>query len=395
MVVVTATNGGGSATETSAPTAAVTADPPVNTVPPSVTGTPADGGTVTADPGTWTGTLPIDFAYQWQRCDADGTNCTDIPGATDETYSPTAADVGHPIVVVVTATNPGATATQASEPSDPTLPAPPVNTTPPPAPTGTTVDGGTLTAGPGTWTGDGPITYTYQWQRCDADGTHCTDIADATDETYSPTGADVGHAIVVEVTATNPGGSTTEASAPTAGPIAAAPPVNTVPPTITGTPADGGTLTADPGTWTGTLPIDYGYQWQQCDADGTNCTDIPGATDDTYTPDDRRHRARDHRRRDGLQHGRRRHRDRAGRDRPGRRLAAARHGRAGALGRRRAGRDADRRHRHLERARRRSPTVPVAALRRRRPQLRGHRRRDRRHLHARRRPTRATPSWSS
>ena len=135
-------------------------------------------------------------------------------------------------MVVVTATNPGDSATLASAPSAATLPAPPVNTTPPPAPTGTGVDGGTLTAAPGTWTGDGTITYTYQWQRCDADGTDCADIDDATDETYSPVPADVGHAVVVEVTATNAGGSTTEASAPTAAPIAAAPPVNTVPPSV-------------------------------------------------------------------------------------------------------------------------------------------------------------------
>ena len=71
------------------------------------------------------------------------------------------------------------------------------------------------------WTGDGPITYTYQWQRCEADGSDCVDIDDATDETYSPVPADVDHAIVVEVTATNPGGSSTEASAPTATPILA------------------------------------------------------------------------------------------------------------------------------------------------------------------------------
>ncbi len=284
VVVVTATNPGGSSTRTSAPTAGPVAAPPVNTVPPSVTGTPADGGTLTADPGTWTGTGPLTHEYQWQRCDADGTNCADIPGATAGTYSPTAADVGHPIVVVVTTTNSGASTTQASEPSEPTLPAPPVNTTQPPAPTGTAVDGGALTADTGAWSGDGPIGYTYQWQRCDADGTNCTDISGATDDTYSPAGADVGHAIVVEVTATNPGGSSTQASAPTGSPIAAAPPANTTAPSITGTPADGGTLTADPGTWTGTLPIDYSYQWQRCDADGTNCTDIAGAADHTYSP---------------------------------------------------------------------------------------------------------------
>ena len=34
------------------------------------------------------------YAYQWQRCDAAGNNCQDIPGATGSTYTPSAADVG-------------------------------------------------------------------------------------------------------------------------------------------------------------------------------------------------------------------------------------------------------------------------------------------------------------
>ena len=85
------------------------------------------------------------------------------------------------------------------------------------------------------------------------------------------------------VTATNLGGSSSETSAPTI-PVAVAPPVNTSPPAVTGTPEDGGTLTASPGTWTGTTPIDYSYQWQRCDENGDNCADIPGATGDTYTP---------------------------------------------------------------------------------------------------------------
>ena len=188
----------------------------------------------------------------------------------------TDTDVGHAIRVEVTAGNAAGDAGATSAPTAAVLPAPPVNTTQPPAPTGTLVDGGTLTADPGAWTGDGPITYTYQWQRCDADGTDCDDIAGATDETYTPTSDDAGHAIVVVVTATNPGGASSEASAPTS-PIAAAPPVSATPPSVSGTPEDGSTLTVDPGTWTGTPPTDYEYQWQRCDADGTNCVDIAGA----------------------------------------------------------------------------------------------------------------------
>ena len=81
MVVVTATNPGGASSEASAPTSPIAAAPPVNATPPSVSGTPEDGSTLTVNPGTWTGTPPTDYEYQWQRCDADGTDCVDIPGA--------------------------------------------------------------------------------------------------------------------------------------------------------------------------------------------------------------------------------------------------------------------------------------------------------------------------
>ena len=106
MVEVTATNGAGDDVATSVPGASVAVDPPAVSTPPAApTGSPLDGQTLTADPGTWTGTGPIDFSYQWQRCDAAGNNCTDIAGATDPTYTLGAGDVGSTVRVVVTGDN--------------------------------------------------------------------------------------------------------------------------------------------------------------------------------------------------------------------------------------------------------------------------------------------------
>ena len=72
---------------------------------PTVGGVARDGSTLTADPGTWNGTPTITYEYQWQRCDAGGASCADIPGATGSTYTLTPADVGSTVRVLVTAVN--------------------------------------------------------------------------------------------------------------------------------------------------------------------------------------------------------------------------------------------------------------------------------------------------
>ena len=82
---------------------------PVNTAPPTITGTPAVGKTLTATPGEWN-TEGLTFAYQWQ---VDGAA---IASATGSTYRVKTADQGESITVVVTATAQGlppATATSA------------------------------------------------------------------------------------------------------------------------------------------------------------------------------------------------------------------------------------------------------------------------------------------
>ena len=281
VVVVTATNDADSATVSSPATTEVQALAPANVSAPTISGDPLDGETLTADPGTWTGTTPVTYTYQWQRCDEDGTNCADILGAVDPTYTLVPGDIDHVLTVVVTATNAGGSVPSAAAPTVTAEAAPPANTVVPTV-SGTPEDGETLTADPGTWSGTAPITYTYEWQRCDADGTDCVDIPGATGSTYVLLPIDVGHAIVVEVTGTNAAGADSATSAPSSS-VAVDPPATAGTPAATGTPVDGQTLTAEPGTWTGTGPIDFTYQWQRCDSAGANCVDIPGATDPTYT----------------------------------------------------------------------------------------------------------------
>ena len=77
---------------------------------PTVTGTAAQGQTLTADRGRWSGG-PEQFTYQWKRCDSLGANCADIAGATAATYVVTPADAGFTLGVRAQATNPLSTLT--------------------------------------------------------------------------------------------------------------------------------------------------------------------------------------------------------------------------------------------------------------------------------------------
>ena len=79
----------------------------------------------------------------------------------------------------------------------------------------------------GTWTGTPTLTFTRQWQRCNALGASCINIAGATATTYQATPADVAGTLRVVVTAANAAGPVPATSAPTSQ-VAAAPPVNTV-----------------------------------------------------------------------------------------------------------------------------------------------------------------------
>ncbi len=94
-----------------------TVSPPVNTQPPTISGTPQSGQTLTANPGSWSGTQPIAYAYQWQRCDSSGTGCNPISGAVSSTYTATDSDVGSTLRVAVTASNVAGQATATSSPT--------------------------------------------------------------------------------------------------------------------------------------------------------------------------------------------------------------------------------------------------------------------------------------
>jgi hypothetical protein len=119
--------------------AASNAAPPKEASPPTISGTPQEGHTLTADHGNWNGTQPLTYSYQWQRCNSTGGNCAGISGANARLYDVRSQDVGHTLRVRVTAKNTDGTASDTSAPTAVVTPA-----AAPPPPTGCPAGTGTI-----------------------------------------------------------------------------------------------------------------------------------------------------------------------------------------------------------------------------------------------------------
>jgi hypothetical protein len=255
---------------------------PANATPPTVSGTARQGQTLTASSGSWSGTPTISYAYLWQLCNAGGSGCNAISGAHSATYTLVAGDVGRTVRVRVTATNGDGSAQAFSAPTGAiadlgNAPA----ATSQPNPSGTTIEGQTMTASNGTWSGTQPITFTYHWQHCTA--TACTDIKDATAMTYVIAKADVGFRLRYHLTATNSvGKGTIDSNLSNVVAAKGEPPKNISPPLIIGTAAPGNQVHASTGEWSGANGAAFLYAWLRCAASGTNCALISGADSPSY-----------------------------------------------------------------------------------------------------------------
>jgi RHS repeat-associated protein len=64
------------------------------------------------------------------------------------------------------------------------------------------VIGTALSVSNGSWS-NGPLSYGYQWERCNPEGKSCTAVAGATNPSYTPVLADNGHVLDARVTAMN------------------------------------------------------------------------------------------------------------------------------------------------------------------------------------------------
>jgi len=197
---------------------AATTVAPNNVTEPQITGEPRVGQVQRATRGTWTGTAPISYEYRWFRCDgrgvADASDCDRISNASDNTYVARQGDAGFRLRVQVIGRNAEGQDTATSNPTAEITSAGPNNRTEPSI-TGTATVGSTLQANRGEWSGQQPITYTYAWQRCNAQGDNCSEIQGANDTEYEVRDSDSGRTIRVRVTARNDRGQTSAISNPT------------------------------------------------------------------------------------------------------------------------------------------------------------------------------------
>jgi hypothetical protein len=238
------------------------------------------GQTLTPTPGSWEGPTGATVSYEWQRCDGSGNLCAmfGTGSAQPAPHPVTAADVGHTLWVRVTVSAGANTVWADSNPAQ--VPSAPSNTARPTV-AGNAQAGAVLLASKGEWAGTPPLTIDYAWERCGPGGSSCSAVPGATTASYSPTTADVGLTLRVQVTASNPAGTSAVVSDRTAV-VAPAPVANLEPPKIVGAAEVERSLTAMPGRWSASGGIEFAFRWLRCNAAGSTCDAIPGANSATY-----------------------------------------------------------------------------------------------------------------
>jgi hypothetical protein len=284
-VAISAEGPANSGTAVSTQTATVVPAAPSKIIAPSISGSDQAANPLNADPGIWIAESAISYSYEWSICDAAGEECVASTEGSKATYTPSSTDIGKAARVTITASDvsgeggPDAASGGIIEAESGT----PLNTTAPLLEGSATV-GESLMVTQGAWTGEQPISYSYEWMRCNEDGEECSAIGGANEASYIPTEADLGSALRAEVTATNTDGSAEAASSLSEAIDAAGPPsLDGEEPAITGEAQAGQPVYAQTGQWTGTRPMTFHYQWRLCDTAGENCTTIEGATTPRYT----------------------------------------------------------------------------------------------------------------
>lgn len=213
-VGVIATNGVGDSDEAFSapvgPVEVVAGGAPVNSVLPSIIGTPEVGIPATVDVGTWSNS-PTSYQYQWFLDPSDP-----LIGENDPTYTPTPEQEGRQLRVAVAGVNGAgvgvAVLSELSAAIEPPAIVVPTNTAVPEI-TGDAAVGQTLTRSTGTWT-NSPSAFSTQWYADDVA------LGGEVGSTLLLGAGEEGAEITVGVVASNGAGDSAEAVSVAVGPVA-------------------------------------------------------------------------------------------------------------------------------------------------------------------------------
>jgi hypothetical protein len=240
------------------------------------------GGTATLDRGTWSTAGNTTYLYQWQRCSSQSiTACLNISGATTAIYRVSQLDLNQYLRVAVTAINEvGGSTIYSGFSAQVAATAPPVNINTPIV-SGSPFETSIINVvSKGQWSGIEESKLLTQWQICTT-AISCSDIPSATSLTYTAISADVGKTIRVKIIAPYSQQNVEAFSNQT--PIIKKAYTNVFPPTLLSYADIGDKIDIFKGAWEGLSNPNFSYVWQRCKL-VTSCTNIPGATNSTYTP---------------------------------------------------------------------------------------------------------------
>ena len=271
-------------TSAATPTITNVNDPPTGGV--TLSGVAQEDQTITANASSIADDDGLgSFNYQWQQS-SDGINWNNISAATASAFIPSDAQVGQQLRVQVSYTDGQGTVETVTSAATPAITN--INDSPTGSVTisGSTQEDQTLTANTASIADDDGLgVFSYQWQQS-SDGINWNNISAATASAFTPSDAQVGQQLRVQVSYTD--GQGTAESVTSAATVTITnindPPTGSV--TLSGTAAENQTLTADA---SGIADDDglgtFSYQWQQS-SDGINWNNISGATSNTFIPDD-------------------------------------------------------------------------------------------------------------
>lgn len=271
---------------------------PANTVAPTIVGSDVVEQTIFANSGTWSGSTPMQYFYQWMTCttpqlvSSSGlpAGCAEIAGEVTEYLSLTSKQVGKYVLVRVTGSNGTVDSQVFSATKGPVAsPAKYVSSTKTmrvgiatseASKTGAPKVGSRLDAVTGTWTGSPAPTFELQWFSCaitnpnatqEFDYFNCADIAGATGPTYTVTRDLVSKFVGFRVLGTNKA-SYEEWFSPTTTKSVVLLPENTRAQTISGYAYVDAKLNTLAGAWAGTPAPTFTSSWWLCSAAITEAT---------------------------------------------------------------------------------------------------------------------------